>query len=68
MIAWFPLLTGAISALLALGKDVCFIAWSRNRLDSAFREQASKVLAWSKAAPPPLPHRVAPPPIIQVQS
>jgi len=68
MIAWFPLLTGAISALLALGKDVCFIAWSRRRLDSAFRDQASNVLAYSKATPPPLPHPVAPPPIIQVQS
>jgi hypothetical protein len=68
MIAWFPLLTGAISALLALGKDVCFIAWSRIRLDSAFRDEASKVLAYSKAAPPPLPPRVAPPPIIPVQS
>jgi hypothetical protein len=68
MIAWFPLLTGAISALLALGKDVCFIAWSRRRLDSAFRDQASNVLAYSNAAPPPLPHRAAPPPIIQVQS
>ena len=68
MIAWFPLLTGAISALLALGKDVCFIAWSRNRLDSAFRDQASKVLAYSNAAQPPLPHSVAPPPIIPVQS
>jgi hypothetical protein len=68
MIAWFPLLTGAISALLALGKDAGFIVWSRRRLNSAFREQASKVPAYSNAARPPLPHPVAPPPIIPVQS
>jgi hypothetical protein len=68
MIAWFPLLTGAISALLALGKDAVFIVWSRRRLNSAFRDQASKVRAYSNAAQPPLPHPVAPPPIIPVQS
>ena len=68
MIAWFPLLTGAISALLALGKDVGFIIWSRRRLNSAFRELASQALGHPTAAPRLLPAPVAAPPIIPVPS
>ena len=62
---WVPYITALSNAALSLAKDFGFIAWTRQRLYSSFRERASRNWAQpvEQAAPlPPLP--VTPPPPI----
>ncbi len=63
---WFPLLGVGLSTLMSVAKDAGFIVWARNRLDSSFREQATKGVGFipmipRQPVPPPLP---APPVIV----
>src|SRR5439155_13167832 len=41
-IAWYPLLSAGLAAVLSITKDVGFIIWSRKKLYSSFREQAAQ--------------------------
>jgi hypothetical protein len=64
----FPLVMTMLSALLTVGKDVAFIGWSRLRLSSNFRAEATRALNVLPAPPlaasvPPLPM----PPVITNQ-
>ena len=58
---WWPLLSTLFSTLLALGKDVGFSVWSRNKLLLCLREQSAQA-ELRPASPPPLPRPVVPPP------
>jgi len=40
-LVWWPLFSTVVSATLALTKDIAFIAWSRKKLHSSFRDQAA---------------------------
>ena len=40
---WWPVLSAAIPAALAIVKDVGFISWARKKLYSSFREQAAQL-------------------------
>jgi hypothetical protein len=60
----FPYVTALAAAGLTIGKDLGFVAWTRHRLYSSFRERASR--NWdqprSSALPPPhLPTSTQPP-------
>ena len=56
MMNWWPALFTLLAALLAIGKDIGFILWSRKQLFSRFREYASRTPGQPKfIAPPPLP-------------
>ncbi len=61
VLLWWPLLSAAVGAALALAKDVAFIAWSRNRLYTRFRETVS-IPTRDVPLPPPIlqPARVVP--------
>jgi len=63
---WWPYVSALAAAGLSLAKDFGFIAWTRHRLYSSFREQASRNWVQPRhspgSAPPPLP--VPPPPIM----
>jgi len=64
----FPLVMTMLSALLTVGKDVAFIGWSRQRLCSGFRTEATRALNVQSTPPlaasvPPLPM----PPVITNQ-
>ncbi|HWI57793.1 MAG TPA: ABC transporter permease subunit [Bacillota bacterium] len=62
---WWPLLNAALSASLAIAKDLGFIVWSRKRLYAFLREQATRSFDQPRLfAPPPLPRPMAPPPIL----
>ena len=39
---WYPLISGGIAAVLALGKDIGFCIWARRRLYSDFRAIAAR--------------------------
>ena len=53
---WWPVLSAVLPAALAIGKDLGFIAWTRKRLYSSFREQAAQLPGQPRfVAPPPLP-------------
>jgi ABC-2 family transporter protein len=54
-IAWWPLFTALAGTLLATAKDAGFILWSRKRLHSSFREQATKPPGERTPKPPPIP-------------
>ncbi|HEY5911423.1 MAG TPA: hypothetical protein VJA21_12555 [Verrucomicrobiae bacterium] len=61
-LGWWPLLSAAIAASLAVAKDVGFIIWSRNRLRNSFRNQAARSLGLPRfARPPPAPQPMAAP-------
>ena len=55
---WFPLVSAVLSATIALIKDAGFIVWSRKKLLSAFREQATRT--------PGQPHFTEPSPVATV--
>lgn len=40
--AWWPLISAVAGTVLATAKDVGFVLWSRKRLHTSFREQASR--------------------------
>jgi hypothetical protein len=64
--SWWPLLSTLLAAAVALAKDIGFIVWSRNKLHSSLREQATRSPADSGFAPPRLVPATPPaPPIIQ---
>ncbi len=69
MMVWFPLITSSLAGILALGKDVGFFFWARNRLYHSLREQATRSLAHTRvASAPPRSPPVLPPPVIPVPS
>ncbi len=51
-LTWWPLLNAALAALLAIGKDIAFMLWSRKRLLFAFRDQATRPIGVAAFAPP----------------
>ena len=67
-LVWWPLLNAVLSTTLALAKDVAFIAWSRKRLHSSFRERAARGIGeLGFGMPPPLPITMPAPPVIPSQ-
>jgi hypothetical protein len=63
--SWWPLISAATMATLALGKDIGFIVWSRHKLYSGFREQAARSLGLPRFTPiRPAPAPVPAPPVI----
>jgi len=64
-IAWWPLLSAVLGATLAVAKDIGFIVWSRKKLRTSFREEASRSLGQPRfVVPPPLPVTAEAPPVI----
>jgi len=64
----FPMITVGLGALLTLAKDVAFITWSRQRLCSGFRAEATRAIASSMAARPRAGAAVVPlPPVLSNQ-
>jgi hypothetical protein len=62
---WFPLLSVGFSTVMSWAKDAGFIVWARNRLDSLFREQATKGIGYSPLpVTAPLPPPIPAPPVI----
>jgi hypothetical protein len=62
---WWPLLSAALAAVLAVGKDIGFIVWSRRKLHSSLREEAARSLGQPRyVVPRPLPAAAAAPPVI----
>ena len=51
--AWWPILSACVSGIAVVTKDVIFIVWSRKKLYSSFREQATLNLGQSRRAAPP---------------
>lgn len=55
MMVWYPLLTGLISAVLYIAKDIFFCLWARKKLYTQFRERtAGLVPAQRSFVPTPL--------------
>ena len=64
-IAWWPMLSTLLAAGVAVAKDIGFIIWSRKKLHSSLREQATRSLGEPHfAAPRPVSAAVPAPPII----
>jgi hypothetical protein len=64
-LTWWPLLSLVLGAGVAVAKDTIFIVWSRRRLHSSFREEATRGLGQPRfAVPRPLPATAAAPPVI----
>jgi hypothetical protein len=65
---WYPALISSFAALLALGKDIGFVLWSRKQLYSRFREWATRSPGQPRLVSPPPPPPVRPeieaPPVI----
>jgi hypothetical protein len=65
---WWPFLNTLIVCAAALGKDLGFILWSRKKLYTVFREQASRTLgqprAAAAAAQPPVAASIHAPPVM----
>jgi hypothetical protein len=63
--AWWPLMGAILGAAFAVAKDIGFIVWSRKKLRSSFRDEASRSLGQPRfVVPPPLPAAAAAPPVI----
>jgi hypothetical protein len=66
--AWFPFLISAVAAVLAIAKNIFFVALSRRKLNSQFREMAVRAVVPIHVAPPPsLPRPTTPSPMIPAQ-
>jgi hypothetical protein len=64
----FPMIMVGVAALLTLAKDSVFIIWSRRRLCSDFRSEATRAIASSMAARPEAGAAVVPlPPVLSNQ-
>ena len=64
-LAWWPILSTLVTAVVVVAKDIGFVVWSRNKLHSSFRAQAAHILGQPRfVAPPPLVPAVAAPPVI----
>ncbi len=62
---WWPLLSVVVGAGLAVAKDILFIVWSRRKLYSSFREEATRGLGQPRfVAPRLMPGAAAGPPVI----
>jgi hypothetical protein len=62
---WWPLFGAVLGAALAIAKDIGFIVWSRKKLRSSFREEASRSLGQPRfVVPRPLPAAASAPPVI----
>jgi hypothetical protein len=67
-LAWWPIVSAVLTAVLVVAKDMVFVVWSRNKLHSSFREQATLSLGQPRlVALPPLPGAAAAPPVIAAQ-
>jgi len=65
VMTWYPLITAALTAALALAKDFAFFVWSRKKLYSSFRDQAARTLGQPRlTTPPPFPQPIPTPPVI----
>jgi hypothetical protein len=63
--AWWPLMGAVLGAAFAVAKDIGFIVWSRKKLQSSFRDEASHSLGQPRfVLPPPLPTTAEAPPVI----
>jgi ABC-type transport system involved in multi-copper enzyme maturation permease subunit len=63
--AWWPLMGAVLGATFAVAKDIGFIVWSRKKLRSSFRDEASRSLGQPRfVLPPPLPTTAEAPPVI----
>ena len=61
----FPLMMGAVSAALAVGKDICFIIWARKKLFTSFHEQVLRSVSPARVTPiRKVPRPVPAPPVI----
>jgi hypothetical protein len=66
--AWWPLMGAVLSAALSVAEDIGFIVWSRKKLRSSFREEASRSLGQPRfVMPSPLPSAPEAPPVIAAQ-
>jgi ABC-type transport system involved in multi-copper enzyme maturation permease subunit len=64
-LVWWPLLSALLTAVLAVAKDIAFIVWSRSKLRSCLREQATLNPGQPRlAAPLPVSPLGPPPPIV----
>jgi hypothetical protein len=66
--AWWPLLSAGLAALLSIGKDVGYIVWSRKKLFTSFREQAAQTPGQPRFAAVPVLQPAAAPPVVASQS
>ncbi len=67
--AWYPLVTIAIKAILACTKDILFWQWARRRLHQNLRTVAAQIAAPIHITkPPPLPGPAATPPVLPATS
>lgn len=65
---WWPLVSTLLTASISLAKDAGFIVWSRDKLYSSLRTQATCGHGQpGPAAPPPLPAAIPAPPVILTQ-
>jgi hypothetical protein len=63
-----PLIYGAVSAALSVGKDACFIVWAKKKLFSSFHQQVLRSVSPARVAPVWIASRRVPaPPIITMQ-
>jgi ABC-type transport system involved in multi-copper enzyme maturation permease subunit len=53
-IMWWPLVSATVSAAAALAKDMGFILWSRNKLHTSFRDQATRSVRPMERTPTPI--------------
>jgi len=64
-LAWWPLVSASVSAVIVVAKDVGFIVWSRRKLHSSFREEATRGFDQPRfVARAPVPVAMAAPPVI----
>jgi hypothetical protein len=55
-LTWWPIVSACVGAVAVVAKDAIFIVWSRKKLHSSFREQATLSLGQPRlAVHPPLP-------------
>src|ERR1035437_944915 len=63
-LVWWPLLSAALTAALAVAKDIGFIVWLRRKLYSSLREEAARSLGQPRYVVPRLLPAAAAPPVI----
>jgi hypothetical protein len=64
-LAWWPVVSALLTAVVVVAKDMIFVIWSRKKLYSSFREEAARSLGQPRfVASPLLPAPAAAPPVI----